>query len=466
MDDHVKGGRLKRMAKFAVVTARTTGDLVAARAVQKLQGGDDGRLGEALKPTAARMVEVLGEMKGAATKLGQFISLVDQDTFPEEARKVLNRLLSQTPERMDPEKARQVIIAELGAPPEELFSTFDVEPFAAASMGQVHAATLADGREVVLKVQFPGVDKAIESDMRNAAVMARGLSLAGGVFDGREYFEEIAATLRRELDYREEARQLEAYGEAMKPWPELTVPQVHHELCTGKVLCLERLHGPTLLEFAEDASRGAEARLRIASQLVAAIWGPFLTHGLIHADPHPGNYIVMGDGRLGVLDFGATKQLSLPFTLAYWQFVTSALRLEEQDVYDTLKPVGFSFGDDIERTRVWVNGLRDIIERPVRHESYDWGACRLAIDCRSHYLAEAGTAIRVRGPAESLMFYRAAAGAGGDFRMLRAKGNFRQVLYDLLKTAWEATTDELKSALEAADVSVIDELPRVVGKID
>ncbi len=466
MDDHVKGGRLKRMAKFAVVTARTTGDLVAARAVQKLQGADEGKLSEALKPTAARMVEVLGEMKGAATKLGQFISLVDQDTFPEEARRVLGRLLNQTPQRMDPERARQVLIDELGAPPEEIFATFDPEPFAAASMGQVHGATLQDGREVVVKVQFPGVDKAIDSDMRNASAMARGLSLAGGIFDGREYFDEIAATLRRELDYREEARQLQAYAAALAPWPDLAVPAVHHEHCTTKILCLERLHGPTLLEFAEHPANDQAARLRVASQLVCAIWGPFLTTGLIHADPHPGNYIVMDDNRLGVLDFGATKQLSTAFAIAYWQFVTAALRLEDQDVYDALAPVGFTFGEDLERTRVWLNGLRDIVERPVRNEFYDWGACRLAIDCRSHYLAEAGTAIRVRGPAESLMFYRAAAGAGGDFRMLRARGNFRAVLHDLLRKAWAQASPDMKSALEAADVSVIDELPVALSKID
>lgn len=459
MDDHVKGGRLKRMARFAVVAARTTGDLVAARAVQKLQGSDDSRLGESLKPTAARMVEVLGEMKGAATKLGQFISLVDQDTFPEEARRVLSRLLNQTPQRMDPAAARQVIEAELGAPPETLFAEFNMEPFAAASMGQVHDATLHDGRKVVLKVQFPGVDKAIESDMRNAAAMAKGLSLAGGVFDARAYFDEIAGTLRRELDYREEARQLAAYADALTPWPDLVVPGVHHELSTGKVLCLDRLFGPTLLEFAEHPANDAAARFKVASQLVAAIWGPFLTVGLIHADPHPGNYIVLQDGRLGVLDFGATKQLSTPFCLAYWQFVTATLRLEEQDVYDTLSPVNFTFGDDVARTKVWLNRLRDIVERPVRNDAYDWAACRLAIDCRSHYLSEANTAIRVRGPAESLMFYRAAAGAGGDFRLLRAKGNFRVVLHELLQTAWTATSPAVAEALADAGVSVVDELP-------
>lgn len=454
MQDHVKGGRLKRMARMAVVTARTTGDLVAARAVQKLQGSDDGRLGDMLKPTAARMVEVLGEMKGAATKLGQFISLVDQDTFPEEARRILTRLLNQTPQTMDPALARQVIEAELGAPPESLFAAFESEPFAAASMGQVHAAVLEDGREVVVKVQFPGVDKAIESDMRNAATMARGLSLVGGIFDAREYFDEIAQTLRRELDYRQEALQLRAYAKAIAPWSDIAVPEVIERFSSQRVLCLERLHGPTMLTFAQDESRSDAERFAVGAQLVAAIWGPFLNSGLIYADPHPGNFIVMDDGRLGVLDFGATRQLSVPFTVAYWRLVTASLRLESPDVYDVVRDVGFTFGEDVPRTKAFINALRDIVERPIRTEDYDWAACRMTPDARAHYLSEASTAIRVRGPAESLMFYRAAAGAAGDFRMMRSRGNFRRVLHEMMQVAAHSATPPIRDALERAGVSV------------
>ena len=442
------------MARFATIAARTTKDVVQAKALQRLRGDDEAVVADALRPTAVRMVEVLGEMKGVATKFGQFLTMADQDTFPEEAKKILNRLLHQTPQRMDPEKARAVFIQELGEPPETVFARWEPEPFASASMGQVHAATMHDGREVVVKLQFPGVGDAIEHDIRNAGVMFKGMSLAGGILDTREYFEEVAETLRRELDYREEIVQLKAYQEALRPWPTLVVPGVVESLSTARVLVLDRLHGPTLLEFAEDPDSPADARFRVASQVVAAIWGPFLRQGLIHADPHPGNYIVLPDGRLGVLDFGATKQLSHKFTAAYWQVVTASMRLEKVDYIGIFDRIDFTFPADLDATRAWMDALVLIVERPLRNDFYDWGACQLAVDCRKHMTKSALLAVQVRGPVESLMFYRAAVGAAGDFRMRRAAGNFREVLREVLETARANMDERLVAAFEGHDADL------------
>jgi predicted unusual protein kinase regulating ubiquinone biosynthesis (AarF/ABC1/UbiB family) len=454
MTEHVKGGRLRRMARLAGVTAKTARDVVTARAMQKIAGADDTQVAEALKPTAARMVEVLGEMKGAATKLGQFISLADQETFPEEARKVLHKLLNQTPETMSPDEANQRVREAFGKEPEDLFEAWDPKPFASASMGQVHAARLHDGRDVVVKLQFPGVDGAIESDVHNAVSMARGMALGGGVFNIKRYVDEIAETLRRELDYREELAQLKAYQQALEPWPDLVVPEPVEELCTETILVLERLRGPTMLEFSEDKSASEARRFEVASQLVAAIWGPFLRQRLIHADPHPGNYIVMDDGRLGVLDFGATKLHSVPFTVAYWQIVLAAMQQREISIYDVMKGVGFELGTDEARTRAWLQELARIVEMPIRNDFYDWGACRLAVDCRKHYMVDPAVALRVRGPVESLMFYRAAVGASGDFRLMGAKGNFRQVLRDVVTVAWAEMDPALNSAVREAGVDL------------
>ncbi len=454
MVEHVKGSRLKRMARFATIAARTTKDVVQAKAMQKLAGHDEGQVASALKPTASRMVEVLGEMKGAATKLGQFIALADQDTFPDEAKKVLNRLLHQTPQRMSPEDARAVVVRELGQEPEALFSAWEDEPFASASMGQVHRATLPDGREVVVKLQFPGVDAAIEHDIRNAGIMFKGMSLAGGILDTREYFDEVAATLRRELDYTEEIAQLKAYRDALAPWPDLVVPGVVEALCTSRLLVLDRLDGPTMLEFAEDPETPPEARFRVAAQLVAAIWGPFLRQGLIHADPHPGNYIVLPDGRLGVLDFGATKQLTPDFAVAYWEIVTASVRGERADYLGIFDRIDFSFPDDRAATRVWLDELVTIVERPLRQDFYDWATCQITPDCRKQVSTAPVLALQVRGPVESLMFYRAAVGAAGDFRMLKAAGNFREVLRGVLETAQTHMAPEVADALAAQGADV------------
>lgn len=455
MSEHVKGSRLGRMARLAGVAARTGKDLALAKVRERLVEGESGAA-EALQPTAARLVEVLGEMKGAATKLGQFLSMADQEAFPEEARRVLHRLLDQTPQRMDAAKARAVWVEQHGLPPEQVFARFDPEPFASASMGQVHAAVLPDGREVVVKLQFPGVDKAIEADIQNAAWMARGLAIGGGIFDTRVYVDEVAATLRRELDYRAELEQLHAYRAALAPWEDLlVVPNPVDELCGDKVLVLERLHGPTLHRFAEQTDADgatADARYRVAAQLVAAIWGPFLRQGLIHADPHPGNYIVLPDGRLGVLDFGATRQLSEGFQLAYWDIVGRAMRREPTDFVAILSAIDFTFPDDRARASRWVDALAAIVERPIREPSYDWAACQIGPDCRRHVQSEVGTAMNVRGPAESLMFYRAAVGAAGDFRLLRASGDFRSVLAQVMERAWAAMEPGQRQRAQAAGI--------------
>lgn len=431
----VDGGRLSRMAKLATVAARTTADLVGARARQAISG-EELDVGAALRPTAERMVEVLGELKGAATKVGQFISLVDQDTFPPEAREVLTKLLSQTPPRLDEPAVRALVRAELGGDPAELFASFELTPFAAASMGQVHAATTKDGDDVVVKLQFPGVDAAIEADLRNAGVLAKTIQLAAGnLLDVERYYDEIAMTLRRELDYRAEADQAEAFAIALAPWPDLVVPRIRRDLSTGKVLTMERLRGPTMLAAAQDPDTPQDVRNRAGLQLVAATWGPFLHKHVIHADPHPGNYIVLPDGRLGVLDFGATRVLGERFVRAYEQVIDTALDGGRSDFLSIVRGAGFVIDVPDDKARAYLDELAAIVERPFRSTHYDWGTCRIAADVQQLTRQNPWTALRVRAPEESLMFYRSAAGAAGDLRMLRAAGNFRDALSQVRKTA-------------------------------
>ena len=175
-DDHVPAGRIRRLSRLAYLTARTTGDLLAAQARRKLTG-EGVRHGD-LRKAGERILATLGELKGAALKLGQALAM-DPDALPEEARSVVARLLSQAPQRMEFAQVAEVVRAELGRPPDELFARFDREPLAAASLGQVHGARLDDGQEVVVKVQYPGVEQALENDLANAAVLVRGFALAG-----------------------------------------------------------------------------------------------------------------------------------------------------------------------------------------------------------------------------------------------------------------------------------------------
>jgi predicted unusual protein kinase regulating ubiquinone biosynthesis (AarF/ABC1/UbiB family) len=427
-DDHVQSGRLKRLSRLAYLTARTTGDLLAQSARRKLSGESSADLRKA----AERILGTLGELKGAALKLGQALAM-DPDALPPEARSIVAKLLSQAPQRMGFDQVVAIVKAELGGEPDALFRSFDRDPIAAASLGQVHAATLADGREVVVKVQYPGVDKALESDLSNAAVLVRGLSITAQALDRRIYYDELRSSLLRELDYQEEAQQCRAYAQAAIRYPELAVPEPISERSSGKVLTLTRLRGPTLLEAIESNPTGEE-RYRIGRLLTFAIWGPFFAARRIHADPHPGNFVVMEDGRLGVLDFGATKLLSEKFAATYRSFlVANANGRQRPEVGPALERAGFTFlADDVEDAYAFCDLLADIVERPIeKDEPYDFGSDPMVQDVRRLLLSQPGMALAIRPPAEAVLFYRSAAGLAQDLRLLKAKGRFRPILREI-----------------------------------
>jgi predicted unusual protein kinase regulating ubiquinone biosynthesis (AarF/ABC1/UbiB family) len=428
-DDHVQSGRLRRLSRLAYLTARTTGDLLAAQARRKLAG--DNLPHDDLRKAGERILATLGELKGAALKLGQALAM-DPDALPEEARSVVARLLSQAPQRMQFAQVAEVVRAELGAHPEDLFAEFAREPLAAASLGQVHAARLDDGTEVVVKVQYPGVDKALESDLANAALLVRGFALTGESLDGRPYYDEMRASLLRELDYGQEAAQAEAYRRAAERFPELVVPRVIRERSRRRVLCLTRLHGQGLLDFIESAP-SPEERFRVGRLLLLAIWGPFYATRLIHADPHPGNFFVMPDGKLGVLDFGATKLLSERFAAVYRVFFEeNAAGRRHPDVGPMLKKAGFRFlGDDEEDAFELCQRLADIVQRPIGQEIFDFGDESLAADIRRTFRSEPRLALSIKPPTEALLFYRSVAGLALDLRLLKARGPFRAVLAEI-----------------------------------
>lgn len=427
-DDHVQTSRLRRLSRLAYLTARTTGDLLAQQARRKL-GGESG---PDLRKSAERILGTLGELKGAALKLGQALAM-DPDALPAEARRIVAKLLAQAPQRMAFEQVAEVIRAELGSRPDELFAEFEREPLAAASLGQVHGARLRDGREVVVKVQYPGVDRALESDLANAAILVRGLSLTGETLDGRPYYEEVRASLLRELDYVQEAEQCRAYAAAARAYPELAVPEVVTELSSVRVLCLTRLRGPHLLEVMESNS-SEEERYRVGRLLAFAIWGPFYAARRIHADPHPGNFLVLPDGRLGVVDFGATKLLSERFAATYRSFLEANARGKRaMQVGPALERAGFRFiGDDLEAAYEFCQRLADIVERPIQtDDAYDFGADPMVHDVRRLVQSRPGVALTIKPPAEAILFYRAATGLAHDLRLLKVRGRFRPILREI-----------------------------------
>ncbi|HEV3352681.1 MAG TPA: AarF/UbiB family protein [Acidimicrobiales bacterium] len=255
--------------------------------------------------TAQDVAEVLGGMKGAIMKAGQMISFVAEG-LPPEAQAALATLQAEVPP-MAPSLAESVVRAELGGDPQKLFLDWDPEPIAAASIGQVHKAVLHDGREVAVKVQYPGIDKAIKGDLDNAE-MLYGLfaSFALKNMDVKALVDELRARMADELDYRLEAKLQQEFADRYRGHPFIHVPDVVFERSAQRVMTSEWVDGLTWAQFEEQASdadkqRASEILFRFAE---GSIWH----HRVFNGDPHPGNYRFRLGGPVTFLDFGLVKR--------------------------------------------------------------------------------------------------------------------------------------------------------------
>jgi predicted unusual protein kinase regulating ubiquinone biosynthesis (AarF/ABC1/UbiB family) len=255
--------------------------------------------------TAQDVAEVLGNMKGAIMKAGQMISFIAEG-LPPEAQAALATLQADVPP-MAPSLAEGVIREELGADPDRLFLDWDPVPVAAASIGQVHRAVMPDGRIVAVKVQYPGVDKAIRSDLDNAELLY-GLfaSFALKNMDVKALVDELRKRMADELDYRLEASCQTAFAERYRGHPFIRIPEVVPERSTRRVLTSEWVEGQRWDEFLANA-REAE-RQRAAEVLFRFAQGSIHRHRVFNGDPHPGNYRFHADGSVTFLDFGLVKR--------------------------------------------------------------------------------------------------------------------------------------------------------------
>jgi predicted unusual protein kinase regulating ubiquinone biosynthesis (AarF/ABC1/UbiB family) len=252
--------------------------------------------------TAAEVTAALGSMKGALMKLGQMASYLDTG-LPDPMRGALAGLQQDAPP-MAPELAAEVVEQELGAPPERVFTEWDPEPIAAASIGQVHRAITSDGQAVAVKVQYPGVDAAIRADLDNSSLLLQVVSLAFPGLDAGPLVDELRSRLTEELDYRLEAANQRRFGRAYAGHPFIHVPDVRLDLSTGRVLTSELVAGA---RYQEIRSWAAEERDQAGEAIFRFVFGCLYRLQAFNGDPHPGNYLFHGQGRVTFLDFGLVK---------------------------------------------------------------------------------------------------------------------------------------------------------------
>jgi predicted unusual protein kinase regulating ubiquinone biosynthesis (AarF/ABC1/UbiB family) len=311
MPDGPPTSRLSRSARLGGLVAGQSARWVGTRAANVVRSPEraDAATGERAAALARELVEQLGQMRGAAMKVGQVLSTIDFTALPEDERENFKQTLSKLRDDVPPLPFKQVeklLRDELGEKPAGVFAEFDEEAFAAASIGQVHRAVTHTGDEVAVKVQYPGVAEAVDTDLRNLTLLLPLVKRLAPGLDVKAIYAELRERIAEELDYELEAQNHRAVARAHRGHPFAHVPAVHTELSSRRVLVTDLLEGA---RFEEVKQRDEPTRDRFAEIVFRFYFGLVHHTGRVSGDPHPGNYLLLDDGRVGFLDFGLMRVL-------------------------------------------------------------------------------------------------------------------------------------------------------------
>lgn len=407
-DDSVPTGRLRRLGRLVKMAPQAGLAWIGA--------ADSDRMAQVVTDT-------LGKLKGGSMKVGQVLAQVADD-LPPQLRLQLGALYGEVP-ALPIDEVHAVLQAEIGGV--ERFAWFSDTPLAAASLGQVHAARLTDGTEVAVKVQYPGVEQALRDDLDLLRRTQRAVTGGGLLFDPSAYFEKLRDLTLGELDYRREADQRDVLAAAVARWPELVVPEVHRELSSGRVLTLDRLEGPMLHDWAAG-EHDAVARDRLGAILVRAILGPVAHAHVANSDAHPGNFVVLPDGRLGLLDFGAVATVSGERVDALFA-LTPLLRSADDGpaLVVALRAAGFVVALSDRRAERIARALAEALG-PFLRGPHDFSAdtpMKRIMKLKMDFPLES---VALRPSAEILPVMRASVGLAHGLRLLRARVDLEQAL--------------------------------------
>ncbi|MFZ0529488.1 MAG: AarF/ABC1/UbiB kinase family protein, partial [Propionicimonas sp.] len=383
----------------------------------------------ALRDAAAeQLFQVLGELKGGAMKFGQALSLFEA-MLPEDLagpfRERLRKLQDAAPP-MPSSRAQAVLRSELGPDWRRHFAELNLRPAAAASIGQVHRGRLTDGREVAVKLQYPGADAALASDLRQIQRLAGAVSSLSGGLDVVALTREVAARVSEEVDYTLEGAAQQQVAEALDGHPRFLVPKVH--LATRRVLVSDWVDG---LKLTSIIDRPEPERNRVALDYVTFLFaGPSLA-GILHGDPHPGNFLVMADGRLAVVDFGLVSRLPDGLPPSMGRLIRHAVDGRAGEMVAGLAEEGFV--DESIDGDALLDYLAPFVE-PASVENFafnrEWAQTQFL---RVHGdMNASGVATRLNIPPEYSLIYRVWMGGIAVLSQLDVHANFAQVLRDWL----------------------------------
>jgi len=407
-ETHQTHGRFSRFARLSSVTAGVAARQIGRKVASAFQ--DEAARAESDKRawaiSADQIATTMGQLKGAAMKVGQMLS-TDPDLLPDEMRDALKTLQSEAPP-MGFDVVKGVVEEALGASLDAVFSAFSVEPIGAASIGQVHRATTVDGREVAVKVQYPGIGDTIDSDMKNLGAL---LTLARAKLPKdrvEAYLDEVTSVIRRESDYLFEADTLERFQTVFADVEGVRTPLPLPELCRKNVLVMEFVDGARLHTFLSTADEATRARL--AERIIRAYITMIHEHGVLHADPHPGNFLVDANENVVFLDVGCVRDYPRAFTDGLLTIIEALWRGDLEGLLATMDAMGFArAGIDEEVIWEWL----EIVLAPLLVDKVvDFGAWRIH-DAAFKFVKEHPEIIGLAPPREAIFYLRVLAGLRG-----------------------------------------------------
>jgi len=430
--------RGRRFFKLAGMTAQVAGSYAKTRIksiFQSEEAAEQDRR-EAHELNGGRIARTLGELKGAVMKVGQMASIAG-DILPRELADALRGLQREAPP-VDFAVIAAQIERELGAPPEALFKNFDRVPFAAASIGQVHRATTDDGREVVVKVQYPGVDTAVSSDLSHLKLVLR----ASGLIKVRkqaldEVFREVKARLHEELDYCNEADNVRKFRAYHRRHPFVAIPDVVGERSAQRVLTLTYEPGDPISEL--DARGYPQATRDLLGQnLFKMLVDQLFDLRTLHADPNPGNLAFRPDGTIVLYDFGCVKQIPDPIIAAYGATIRCGLEEDYAGVERGLAALGVLNPDGPRVEYEYYKSWRDIFALPfLTSDTFDYAKSTIHDEVIKQVPGALKRLESFQPPPELVFIDRAVAGHYGNLRKIGARGRPLALLWPYIYPAGE-----------------------------
>ena len=421
-DKNSFSGRLRRYAK---VTG-AVGGLAARAAGQRYLGLD---LGKQQMPSELK--SALGNLKGPVMKVAQILATIP-DALPEEYVKELQQLQSNAPS-MGRLFVKRRMTGELGSDWKSRFSYFDENSVAAASLGQVHRANSLDGTELACKLQYPDMGSAVEADLRQLRIAMSLYERYDSAIKASEIYKELSARIREELDYLREGRNMTLYKMMLANEPNVNVPDFYEDLSTERLITMSWLKGSPLLNYIAT-NENQEARNHVAINMFRAWYIPFYLYGIIHGDPHLGNYSITEEGDVNLMDFGCIRVFPASFVKGVIDLYHGLRDDNEELSVEAYKTWGFE-NLDMETINVLNQWARfvyaPLMEDKIRSiQDTNSGAYGREVVQKVH--RELRRLNGVKPPREFVLMDRAAIGLGSVFLHLKAEVNWYKIFQDLI----------------------------------